>query len=172
MSIATCWILWDSRCAVAIPQHFPSKCLPNRETFLGRGKQHPLGHQVGKHRQVIVSFAPAHLVGTHLHHVVEAQPRMRRLHRAQEHPPCPRVALAEDLAGTLDRHLTHLGHCEDLELLGEVLYAPPRVGSHGIPRRRPHEGSAVGNLRRDTGTWVHFVPATSTDACEAAIGNS
>ncbi len=69
-------------------------------------------------------FAPLHLVGTHPNHGVEAQSRMRRLHVGEEHPPHLRVALAEDLAGTLHGHLTHQGHGEGLERPSEVLAAP------------------------------------------------
>jgi hypothetical protein len=50
----------------------------------------------------------------------------------EEHSPHPRVALAEDLASTLDRHLSHEGHSEGFELLGEVLTAPLPRRSHTI----------------------------------------
>ena len=46
---------------------------------------------------------------------------IRRVHVSEAHLPHPRVALAEDLAGALHWHLTHLGHGEGLELLSEVL---------------------------------------------------
>ena len=68
-------------------------------------------------------FAPVHLVGANPYNRVEAQPLIRRLHVGEELRPHPRVALAEDLAGTLHGHLTHQGHGEGLELLGEVLVA-------------------------------------------------
>jgi len=43
--------------------------------------------------------------------------------------PHPRVAFPEDLASTLDRHLSHEGQSEGFELLGEVLAASfPRRG--------------------------------------------
>jgi hypothetical protein len=50
----------------------------------------------------------------------------------EEYPPHPRVALAEDLAGTLHRHLPHQGHGEGLELLGEVLAAPLPLWGHTV----------------------------------------
>ena len=106
-----------------VSQQFRSKSLPNRGVLTGRSAEDPLGHKISEHRQVIVPFAPVHLVGTHPNHGVEAQPRMCRLHVGEEHPLHPRVALAEDLAGTLHGHLTHQGHCEGLEFLGEVLAA-------------------------------------------------
>ena len=60
---------------------------------------------------------PVHPVGSHPHHFVEAQ------------SPHPRVALAEDLPGTIHLHLTHQVNREVLELLGKVLTAPrPRWG--------------------------------------------
>jgi len=106
-----------------VPQQFRSKCLPNRGILAGRRKQHPLGEQVGKHRQVVVPFAPVHLVGSHPHHIVEAQPIVRRLDVGEEHPPHPGVALAEDLPGALHGHLAHQGQGKGLKLLGEVLAA-------------------------------------------------
>ncbi len=76
-----------------------------------------------------MTLAPVHLVGSHPHHGVENQPLIRRFDVGEEHLPHPRVALAEDLAGPLDWHLTHQGHGEGLELLGEGLAAPlPRQG--------------------------------------------
>ncbi len=106
-----------------VSHQFRSKSNPNRGVLTGRGEEHPLGHKISEHRQVIVTSAPVHLVGSHPHHVVEAQSRMRRLPVGKEHLPHPRVALAEDLAGTLHGHLTHQGHGEGLELLDEVLAA-------------------------------------------------
>ena len=106
-----------------VSQQFPSKSLPNRGVLTGRREENPHGHKISKHRQIIVTLAPVHLVGSHPHHGVETQLLIRRLHVGEEHPPHPRVALAEDLAGTLHGHLTHQGHGEGLELLGEVLAA-------------------------------------------------
>ena len=74
-------------------------------------------------------FAPVHLVDPHPDQVLEAQPLIRRLHLGEKYPPHPRVALPEDLASTLDRHLSHEGQSEGFELLGEVLAASfPRRG--------------------------------------------
>jgi len=70
-----------------------------------------------------VPFAPVHLVGTHPHHVVETQARVRRLHVGEEHPPHPGVALTEDLPGALHGHLAHQGQGKGLKLLGEMLAA-------------------------------------------------
>ncbi|MEY4692496.1 MAG: hypothetical protein RIT19_2821 [Verrucomicrobiota bacterium] len=106
-----------------MPQQFRSKSRPNRGVLTGRSEGDPLGQQVSEHRQVVVPLAPVHLVGTPPNHGVETQPLIRRLHVGEEHPPHSRVALAEDLAGTLHGHLTHQGHGEGLELLGEVLAA-------------------------------------------------
>jgi hypothetical protein len=50
----------------------------------------------------------------------------------EKHPPHPRVALAEDLAGPLHGHLPHQGHGEGLELMGEVLAATFRGKAHTI----------------------------------------
>ncbi len=115
---------------------FPSKCFPNRGILAGRGEENSLGHQIGKHRQVVVSLAPVHLVGTHPYHILKAQPLIRRLHVGEEHPPHPRIALTEDLTGTLHRHLPHEGQGECLELLSEVLAAPLPGGAHGTPCHR------------------------------------
>ena len=120
MSMARCrialgWALCRSNSATNASQTEAS--LP------GVAKRNPLGHKISKHCQVIVTFAPVHLVGNHQNHGVEAQSRMCRLHVGEAHPRHPRVGLAEDLAGTLQGHLSHQGHCEGLELLGEVLAA-------------------------------------------------
>jgi hypothetical protein len=84
-----------------VPQQFPSKKRPNRGSFTGCGKEDPLGHMISVHRQVVVSFAPVHLVGSNPDHVVEAQLGMPRFHVGEQHPPHPRAALAEDLASPL-----------------------------------------------------------------------
>ena len=115
-----------------VTQQFRSKSLPNRGILAGRGEEDSLGQQVSEHRQVVVPFAPVHLVGTHPDHVIEAQPRMRRFHVGEKHPPHSRVALPEDLASTLDRHLAHEGQSEGFELLGEVLAASLPRRSHTI----------------------------------------
>ncbi len=66
------------------------KALAGRTGLPGtKGRGHP------------VPVGAAQPSGTHPHHGVEAQSRMRRLHVGEEHPPHPRVALAQDLAGTL-----------------------------------------------------------------------
>jgi len=95
-----------------------------------------------------VPFAPVHLVCPHPNHVIEAQPHIRRFNGGEKHPPHPRIALAENLASTLDRHLAHEGESGGFELLGEVLAAsfprrghtihlgvvasaPPRQSTHG-----------------------------------------
>ena len=115
-----------------VSQQFRSKSRPNRGVLTGRSEEDPLGHKISKHRQVIVPLAPVHLVGTHPNHGVETQPLIRRLHVGEEHPPHPRVALAEDLAGPLHWHLPHQGHGEGLELLGEVLAAPLPGRGHTV----------------------------------------
>ncbi len=107
-----------------VPQQFRSKSRSNGGVLTGRSKENPLGHKISKRREVIVPFVPVHLVGSHPNGVVEAQPGMRRFHVGEEHPPHPRVALAEDLSGTLHRHFPHQGTGEGLDLLGEVLAAP------------------------------------------------
>jgi hypothetical protein len=95
-----------------------------------------------------VPFAPVHQVGSQPYHVVEAQPLIRRLHVGEEHPPHPLVALAEDLTGPLHWYLTHQGHSEGLELLGEVLAATLPGRGHTVdlavfatasPRQRTHD---------------------------------
>ncbi len=134
-----------------VPQLFRSKSCPNGGVLTGRSKEAPLGHKISKHCQVVVPFGPVHLVGSHPHHVVEAQPGMSRFHVCEEHPPHPPVAFAEDLAGTLHRHLFHQGHGKGLKLLGEVLATPlPRWGSHGTPCRHCHGVLAAGNIRLRT----------------------
>ncbi len=115
-----------------VSQQFRSKSLPNGGVLTGRGEEDPLGHKISEHRQVVVPLAPVHLVGSHPDHGVETQPLLRRLHVGEEHPPHPRVALAEDLAGTLHGHLPHQGHSEGLELLGEVLAAPLPGRGHTV----------------------------------------
>ena len=131
-----------------VPQQFRSKSWPNKDVLTERGKENFLGHQVREHRQVVVPLEPVHLVGTHPNHGVETQPLIRRLHVGEEHPPHPRVALAEDLPGPLHWHLPHQGHSEGLELLGEVLAATlPRRGhtlhlavvATASPRQRKHD---------------------------------
>ncbi len=96
------------------------------------GEEDSLGRQIGKHRQVIVSLAPVHLVGTHPYYVLEAQPFIRRLHVGEENLLHPRVALAEDLNGTLHRHLPHGGQGACLELLSELLAAPLLGPGHTV----------------------------------------
>ena len=92
-------------------------------------------------------FAPFYFVGTHTNHVLKAQPPPRRLHVGEEHPPHPRVALAEDLAGTLHGDLPHQGSSEDFELQSEVLAASLSRRGHLVhlaviapvpPRQRTH----------------------------------
>ena len=134
-----------------VAQQVRSNWLPNRRIPSGRGEKGPLGPQVGEHGQVVV-FAPVHFVGSHPKHVIK-KPRMRRLHRAQEQPPFPRVAFAEDLAGSLDRHLTHLGHCEDLKLLGEVGATPLPGRGHTVyvavvPTKAVRQGICVATRAR------------------------
>jgi hypothetical protein len=46
-----------------VPQQFSSKCLPNRGALTKRSDEHPLGHRISKHRQVIVTNASVHLDG-------------------------------------------------------------------------------------------------------------
>ena len=115
-----------------VTQQFRSKISSNRGILIGRGEKYPLGQQVREHRHVVVSFPPVHLVGSHPNHVVEAQPRMRRFYVGEKHPPHPRVALAEDVASTLDWHLAHQGQSEGLELLGKQLAAPLPGRSHTV----------------------------------------
>jgi hypothetical protein len=122
MSMSTCWMAsgWPL-CR--------SKSRPNGGVLTGTSNEAPLGHKISKHCQVVVPFAPVHLVRSYPHHVVEAQLGINRFHLGEEHPPHSRVAIAEDLAGTLHRHFPHQGHGEGFELLGEVLAAPlPRWG--------------------------------------------
>jgi hypothetical protein len=82
-----------------VPQQFRGKNCPSIGVFTGRSKEHPRGHKISKHCQVVVPVAPVHLVGSHPHRVVEAQPGMRRFHVDKAHPPDSRGALVEDLAG-------------------------------------------------------------------------
>jgi hypothetical protein len=118
-----------------LPRQFRSKCVPNRSILFGRGKVYPLGYQVSGHRQLVLPFAPVYLVGSHPHrHVVEAQPRMRRLHMGEEHSRHHRVAFAKDSAGILSRRFTHQGHCEGLGLLGQVLATPFPGRGHKVHR--------------------------------------
>jgi hypothetical protein len=117
-----------------MPQQFPCKCIPNRGILAGRGEGDSLGQKVCEHRQVVMSLAPVHLVGAHPHHVLEAQPLIRRLHKSEEHPPDPRVALAEDLTGTLHWHLPHEGQGECLDLRSEVLAAPLSGRGYSVHR--------------------------------------
>jgi hypothetical protein len=72
-----------------VPQQFRSKSLPNRGILAGSGEEDPLGQQVSEHRQIVVSFAPVHLVGPHPNHVLEAQPLIRRLHGNRPAPVKP-----------------------------------------------------------------------------------
>ena len=78
--------------------------------------------------------ATVHLVVSHPHHVREAQPRMRRLYVSDEDSLHLRVALAENLVGTLDGHLTHQDDGEGLELLGEMLAKPFSGRDHTVHR--------------------------------------
>ena len=75
-------------------QQFRSKSLTNRGILAGRGEEDTLGRQVSEHRQIVVPFAPVHLVATNPNHVLEAQPLIRRLHVGEKHPPQPRGSLA------------------------------------------------------------------------------
>ena len=67
----------------------------------GRGEEAPLGQHMIDHHQVVLPVPPIHLVGLYPNHVIEAQPRMRRFHVGEEHPPHPRVGLSADLVCTL-----------------------------------------------------------------------
>ena len=141
----------DSLGMPVVTQQFRSKSLPNRGILAGSGEEDPLGQQVSEHRQVVVPFAPVHLVGTHPNHVIEAQPRMRRFHVGEKHPPHSRVALPEDLASTLHRHLSHKGQSEGFELLGEVLAASlPRRGHSGTLYCCRHDVPAAARTRSPT----------------------
>ena len=125
----------DSLGMPVVTQRFRGKSLPNRGILAGRGEEDSFGQQVSKHRQLVVPFAPVHLVATNPNHVIEAQTSMRCFHVGEEHSPHPRVALPEDLVSTLDRHLAHEGQSEGFELLGEVLAASlPRRRSKSAPR--------------------------------------
>ncbi len=124
--------LFDSLGMPVVKQQFRSKNLPNRGIPTGLDEEDPLGQQVSEHRQVVVPFAPVHLVATDPDHVAKAQPCMRRFHVGEEHSPNPRVSLVEDLANTLDRHLAHEGHSEGFELLGEVFAASFPRRSHTL----------------------------------------
>ena len=70
-----------------------------------------------------MTFAPVYLIGTNPNHGVESRLRINSLHLAEEYPPHPRAALAEDLAGTPHGHLPDQVYGEGLELIGEVLAA-------------------------------------------------
>ncbi len=79
-----------------------------------------------------MALAPVHLVGSQPDHGVETQPINRRLHVGEKHPPHPRVALAENLAGTILGHLTHQGYGEGVEPVSEVLAASLPGRSHTV----------------------------------------
>ena len=70
-----------------------------------------------------MDFTRVHLSGSHLHHFVEGQPCMRRLHLGEKHPPHTLVAVTEDPPNILHAPLTDQGHGGGLELLGKVLAA-------------------------------------------------
>lgn len=85
-----------------------SKSRPRRGILSGPSEADSIGDQVRKHRQVVVTFGPLHLIGSHPQScrssVVHAQHS-----RGQKHLPHPKVALAEDLTGALKGLMTHQG---------------------------------------------------------------
>lgn len=107
-----------------VPLQFVSESRLNPAVLTGRAAEISLGHQVREHRQVVVPFAQVHLVASHPDHGVGDKPRMRGHQVGKKHPPHPRVALAADLASTLDQDLPHQSQGEGLELLYEVFAAP------------------------------------------------
>ena len=123
-----------------VPLQFRSQCLPNRDVLAGRLEEHLLGKQVGEHRQVVVPFAPVHLVGTHPDHVAETPERVRRLDVGEEHSPHPRVALTEDPAGALHGHLALQSQSKGLKILGEMLAASLLRRSDTVQPCRRHHG--------------------------------
>lgn len=91
---------------------FLSKSRPSRGVLSEPSKAHSLGDEVGDYREVVVPLVPVHLIGSHSHQTVKAQPLMRSRHAGDEHVSDPRFSLAGDLTGTLDGHITRQGYCE------------------------------------------------------------
>lgn len=136
-----------------VPQQSLSKIDPTEGGLSESGQAHFLGDQVQKHCQVVVPFGPVHLIDSHSHHTVEAQPSMRRINVGEDQLPLARVAPDVDLIGTLRDQLTHQGYGEGLELLGKVLTAPLR-------RRCDREdlaSVATAFSRQDTSDYALFV---------------
>jgi hypothetical protein len=79
---------------------------------------------------------------------------MRHIYVREKHTPHPRVAVAKNVIGTLDRHLTHQRHCEGcLDLLGKVLAAtlPERgytvyiaINATAFSRQAKHDHALLG----------------------------
>ncbi len=96
----------------------------NQGVHTGRNEEEPLGDKFNKHRQVIATFVPDHLVGSILRHVVGAQPRMCRVHVGDKHSPHLHFALTQDLASTLHGYRPHQDCGETREFLGETVAEP------------------------------------------------
>jgi hypothetical protein len=107
---------------------FIGKSFPNADVFALNRQQHPLGLQVHKHRQVIVSLLPVHLVGTHPNDIFPAQISPCRIHMGKQCPPQFLVGFPQNLPRLFDRHFPHQRQGKGLKLLGQPPAAP-------LPRR-------------------------------------
>jgi hypothetical protein len=128
MSIATCWMalcwpLCHSNSAANAFQTGESVPGVANSTLLATKSANTLRWLFPLRR--FISSAPTHNTLLELNLAWTAFPWAKSIHYIRD------VALAKDLAGALDRHLTHQGHCGGLKLLDEML-ATPFPGSDGV----------------------------------------
>ena len=88
------------------------------------GKEHAPFDQVGEHGQVFMPLAHAHLIDADAADVAEVRLGIGRAHLPEEHPPQPRVRLADQFAYFAHGHFTHEQQGEGFKLLGEVRAQP------------------------------------------------
>jgi hypothetical protein len=84
------------------------------------GKDHLLGHQVGKDAEILMAFAHAHFIDAHAADVAKVGLRVGAIHVLKEHPPQPHIAGPGHLSHFGHGHLADQQQRESFELLGEV----------------------------------------------------
>ena len=104
------------------------------------GKHHTPGHQVGEHTDAFMALAHTHLIDVDTADVAEVRLGISRAHLPEEHPPQPRVRLADQFGHPAHGHLAHEQEGKGFKLLGEMR-AQPLPG-----RAHPEDAAAVAAL--------------------------
>lgn len=94
-----------------------------------RGKEPTLLHQVSGHAAVFVPFAHTRFVQGDTAHVAKISLGLGGIYLAEQHPPQPRVGLADQRGDFAHGQFAHEQQGEGRELCGEVRAQP-------FPRRR------------------------------------